>query len=56
MRLLLIWPRTRDFPVYERLVPTLTLPYIAALTPPSWSITIADDNYDEVDLASPVDL
>ena len=56
MRLLLIWPRTRDFPVYERLVPTLTLPYIAALTPPSWSITIADDNYDEVDLATPVDL
>ena len=56
MRLLLIWPRTRDFPVYERLVPTLTLPYLAALTPPSWSITIADDNYGEVDLASSVDL
>jgi radical SAM superfamily enzyme YgiQ (UPF0313 family) len=56
MRLSLIWPRTRDFPVYERLVPTLTLPYIAALTPPSWSVTIADDNYDEVDLARPVDL
>ena len=56
MQLLLIWPRTRDFPVYERLVPTLTLPYLAALTPPSWSITIADDNYGEVDLASSVDL
>src|SRR5207247_2876974 len=27
-----------------------------ALTPPSWSITIADDNCGEVDLASSVDL
>lgn len=47
-RLLLIWPRTRDFPIYERLVPTLTMPYLAGLTPPHWRVEFADDNYDEV--------
>src|SRR5262249_20400129 len=55
-RLLLIWPRTRDFPVYERLIPTLTLPYIAGLTPPGWEVRFADDNYGEVDLSADVDL
>ena len=56
MQLLLIWPRTRTFPVYERLVPTLTLPYLVGLTPASWDVTIADDNYGEVDLAATPDL
>jgi radical SAM superfamily enzyme YgiQ (UPF0313 family) len=47
-RLLLIWPRTRDFPIYERLVPTLTIPYLAGLTPADWQVEFADDNYGEV--------
>lgn len=55
-KLLLIWPRTRDFPVYERLIPTLTLPYIAALTPPGWDVTFADDNYGEVDPSAATDV
>ncbi len=50
-RLLFIWPRTRDFPVYERLIPTLTIPYLAGLTPPHWHVTFADDNYGEADAA-----
>lgn len=54
--LLLVWPRTRDNPIYERLVPTLTIPYLAGLTPPEWSVTFADDNHGEVDLSSSPDL
>ena len=54
--LLLIWPRTRDFPVYERLIPTLTIPYIAGLTPSGWTATFADDNYGEVDEQARPDL
>ena len=50
MRVMFIWPRTREFPVYERLVPTLTIPYLAALTPSHWEISFADDNHGEVDL------
>lgn len=46
---LLIWPRTRPFAVYERLIPTLTMPYLAGLTPADWEVRFADDNYDEVD-------
>jgi len=56
MRLLFIWPRTRDFPVYERLIPTLTIPYLAGLTPGHWEVTFADDNYGEVDRAAGADL
>ena len=56
MELLFIWPRTRDFPVYERLVPTLTIPYIAGLTPAPWTVRFADDNYGEVDLEARPDL
>jgi radical SAM superfamily enzyme YgiQ (UPF0313 family) len=54
--LLLVWPRTRDFPIYERLIPTLTIPYLAGLTPPHWSVRFADDNYGEVESAAPPDL
>lgn len=54
--LLLVWPRTRDFPVYERLIPTLTVPYLAGLTPPHWQVRFADDNYSEVDAADAPDL
>jgi radical SAM superfamily enzyme YgiQ (UPF0313 family) len=54
--LLLIWPRTRDFPIYERLIPTLTIPYLAGLTPPPWSVSFADDNYHEVDTNAAPDL
>lgn len=54
--LLLIWPRTRDFPIYERLIPTLTIPYLAGLTPPHWRVRFADDNYGEVDESSAPDL
>lgn len=53
---LLVWPRTRDFPIYERLVPTLTIPYLAGLTPAHWTVRFADDNYGEVDTAAPADL
>src|SRR5688572_20955546 len=55
-RLLLIWPRTRDYPIYERLVPTLTIPYLAALTPADWDVAFADDNYGEVRTDQPADL
>src|SRR4029453_5814414 len=54
--LLLIWPRTRDAPIYERLIPTLTMPYLAGLTPAHWTVTFADDNYGEVDEAAAPDL
>src|SRR5439155_20971140 len=56
MRVMFIWPRTREFPVYERLVPTLTIPYLAALTPSHWDISFADDNHGEVDLDARPDL
>jgi len=56
VRVTFIWPRSREFPVYERLVPTLTIPYLAALTPPHWEVTFADDNYGEVDLDARPDL
>src|SRR5437667_241694 len=56
MRVMFIWPRTREFPVYERLVPTLTIPYLAALTPSHWEISFADDNHGEVDLDARPDL
>ncbi|MFQ5457886.1 MAG: B12-binding domain-containing radical SAM protein [Myxococcota bacterium] len=56
MRVLFIWPRTRDYPIYERLIPTLTLPYIAGLTPPHWKVRFADDNHGEVDPGAEVDL
>ena len=55
-RLLLIWPRTRDFPIYERLVPTLTIPYLAGLTPSDWHVDFADDNYGEVRIDGAWDL
>jgi radical SAM superfamily enzyme YgiQ (UPF0313 family) len=54
--LLLIWPRTRDAPIYERLIPTLTMPYIAGLTPAHWTVRFADDNYGEVDESATPDL
>jgi radical SAM superfamily enzyme YgiQ (UPF0313 family) len=54
--LLLVWPRTRDFPIYERLIPTLTIPYLAGLTPPGWNVRFADDNWGEVDAAPRPDL
>lgn len=56
MELLFVWPRTRDFPVYERLIPTLTIPYLAGLTPPHWQVSFADDNYGEVALDARPDL
>ena len=56
VRVMFIWPRTREFPVYERLVPTLTIPYLAALTPRHWETSFADDNYGEVDLDARPDL
>src|SRR2546422_11257292 len=52
VRVMFIWPRTREFPVYERLVPTLTIPYLAALTPRHSETSFADGNYGERDLAA----
>lgn len=54
--LLLVWPRTRDYPIYERLIPTLTIPYLAGLTPPGWNVRFADDNWGEVESAPRPDL
>lgn len=34
----------------------LTLPYLAALTPPDWEVELIDEQVEEIDFAAPVDL
>ncbi|MBN2337013.1 MAG: radical SAM protein [Acidobacteria bacterium] len=40
----------------KRSVVNLTLPYLAALTPREWDVTLIDEQLDEVDFAAAVDL
>lgn len=40
----------------KALTPTRALPYIAALTPPEFDVSIVDDSIEEVDFDLPVDL
>ncbi|HVM49311.1 MAG TPA: B12-binding domain-containing radical SAM protein [Candidatus Acidoferrum sp.] len=40
---------------HRQLVP-LVLPYLAALTPPDWEVTLVDEILEPVDLAAPVDV
>ena len=40
----------------KRSVVNLTLPYLAALTPREWDVTLVDEQLDEVDFNAPVDV
>ena len=42
--------------VDKRSVVGLTLPYLAALTPPGWDVTLVDEETVDIDFAAPVDL
>src|SRR4030043_2452126 len=62
-RLFIIQPshyRTRsDLTIHKsrkRTVVPLTLPYLAALTPPEWEVNLIDERLMEVDFQTPVDL
>ncbi len=62
-RLLIIQPshyrsRTdrRIVKVRRRAVVPLTLPYLAALTPPDWHVTLVDEQLDDIDFDAPADL
>jgi radical SAM superfamily enzyme YgiQ (UPF0313 family) len=62
-KLLIIQPshyRTRSSPAVHKsrkrnLVP-LTLPYLAALTPPEWDVSLIDEQLSDIDFGAPVDL
>ncbi|NLT33520.1 MAG: radical SAM protein [Acidobacteria bacterium] len=63
MRILVIQPTHYKGPSDRRLhrtrkrsVVNLTLPYLAALTPAEWEVTLVDEQLDEVDFAAAVDL
>ncbi len=40
----------------KRTLVPLTLPYLAALTPPEWEVQLIDEQLKEVDFQAPVDL
>lgn len=40
----------------KRSVVNLTLPYLAALTPKEWDVTLVDEQLNEVDFSAPVDV
>ncbi|MDI9570003.1 MAG: radical SAM protein [Pseudomonadota bacterium] len=40
----------------KRKVVPLTLPYLAALTPPDWDVTLVDEQLDGIDFSAPADL
>src|SRR5208337_2010472 len=42
--------------VNKRNVVGLTLPYLAALTPQGWDVTLIDEETVDIDFAAPVDL
>lgn len=44
------------FKTRRRAVVPLTLPYLAALTPRDWAVTLTDEQLEEIDVDSPVDL
>jgi radical SAM superfamily enzyme YgiQ (UPF0313 family) len=63
MRLLIIQPshyRAKTdktlFKTKRRQMVPLALPYLAALTPPEWQVTLLDEQLDDVDFDAPVDL
>lgn len=63
MRLLIIQPSHYRSPseriVFKskrRSVVPLTLPYLAALTPPDWTVRLIDEQLEDIDYAAPVDL
>jgi len=62
-RILIIQPphyRSRSDPTLrksrERTLVPLTLPYLAALTPPGWEIRLIDEQLTDIDFQAPVDL
>ena len=62
-RLLIIQPshyRTRSKEAIhksrKRDLAPLTLPYLAALTPPEWSVTLIDEQLSDIDFLAPADL
>ena len=63
MRLLIIQPTHYISPsnrslhrTKKRSVVNLTLPYLAALTPKEWDVTLVDEQLNEVDFSAPVDV
>lgn len=44
------------FKIRRRPVVSLTLPYLAALTPPGWDLTLIDEQLQAIDFNAPVDL
>ncbi len=46
----------RVFKTRRRAVVPLTLPYLAALTPPEWQVTLVDEQLDDIDFDQPADL
>jgi radical SAM superfamily enzyme YgiQ (UPF0313 family) len=42
--------------VKKRSVVGLTLPYLAALTPPGWNVRLVDEEMEDIDFKAPVDL
>lgn len=63
MKLMIIQPTYYQNPSARSLYKTrkrwlvgLTLPYLAALTPPDWAVELIDEQVMEIDFAAPVDL
>lgn len=63
MRLLILQPSyyrsksdRRLFKTRRRSVVPLTLPYLAALTPPEWEVSLADEQLNDIDFDRPIDL
>lgn len=46
----------RLFKTRRRSVVPLTLPYLAGLTPPDWQVSLVDEQLDDIDFNTPVDL
>lgn len=46
----------RVFKARRRSVVPLTLPYLAALTPAGWEVTLLDEQLDRIDFDRPFDL
>jgi radical SAM superfamily enzyme YgiQ (UPF0313 family) len=44
------------FKTKRRAVVPLTLPYLAALTPPEWNVTLIDEQVQDIDFDAPTDL
>lgn len=46
----------RLFKTKRRSVVPLTMPYLAALTPPDWTVRLIDEQLDDIDFTAPADL